>query len=122
MAFYCSGGGGGNGTGSVAGNSSTNITLFTTPNVANTLYLVTVQTRQDEAIVEQTADSGASSSGGWGWGYGTMAVTMPNDYGYNQTFKVGPNVAVKIPIANCSVTHAGYAYSYQYVSFIVDNT
>jgi len=100
MAIYVNAGGGGTTTGNIAANADTDVTLFTTPNTANQLYLITVQTRIDDAI---------------------DATEYPNnDFGFNQTMKVGPNVAVKIALANAGGNAAHYTATYQYVGIIID--
>ena len=123
MAIYVSGGGAGTGAlTSMSANSAAATSLFTTPNVDNTLYLITVQTRVDEPILEgdwETYKCNATyvdvTAGSWG------GLVTNNDYGYNQTWKVGPNAAVKIACANASSTAGAGVYTYQYVSIIVDN-
>jgi hypothetical protein len=121
MSIYANVGGSGNGGASIAANTAATISLCTTPNTANQLYLVTVQVAIEDPIMETgTNDVLETGSQDWAYGYGYAAVAPNLGHGYNQTMKVGPNQAIKIAIANQSAVSSNYDYTYQYVGIIID--
>jgi len=117
MAMYVSSGGSGSGTTAPAAGSSTVVTLLTTPNVANTLYIVQVtwclySTAQDtvvNCVPLGTMQASSSHTSEVGTGEGCI-------------FKVGPNIATKISFGNSSGNAASCAYAYNYIGFIMDTT
>ena len=102
MAVYVSGGGSGSvNFAASAHTASAETTLLTTPNEANTLFLISWQMTHDENIVETTK---------------TVEQTP-----IEGTMKVGPNIATKVRIANQSDTAENVTIAYQYVSIVIDN-
>ena len=101
MSVYVSSGGSGSVLTSVgAHGTSVETTLLTTPNVANTMFLISWQLSHDENIVETTNCVEQSPMQG--------------------TMKVGPNVAAKVRITNQSDTAEQFCVAYQYVGLVID--
>jgi len=104
MAVYVSSGGSGTGTtanmgpNGAIGNGITT-SLFTTPNVPNTLYLVD-----------------------YGWimeGYNTSTTLNPPQQTKN-SIKVGPNVPISIDVFNITASIGAAKWQYSYVGIIID--
>ena len=102
MSVYVSSGGSGTlvTAGAGAHGISVELTLFTTPAVANTIYLISWQVFHDENIVETTNTVEQSPVSGH--------------------MKVGSDVAVVIKVANQSDVAESFAISYQYVGIVID--
>jgi len=107
MAIYVSSGGSGNGSSGgmsavgMNGNSVV-LTLFTTPNVANTMYLI----RWYSAMQNQND---------------ATSLSMP-DAPLHGVIKAGPNVAVKVMLYNITAANGAALYTYDYVGIIMDTT
>jgi len=97
-------GGSGNGSVALAALSYVQPTIFTTPNNADTFYIVTVTWAMDATA----ASIGSASVGGWG-------LITGNSHGGPLIIKVGPNTAVRVSFQE-TVNQAGTIYySYNYV-------
>ena len=113
--MYVSGGGSGSGSVSVGGNNYASITLFTTPNVANTMYVVTWNWANGRVQAGSTSYNvwrvACFPSIGDGVGFGPRA---------QHAIKVGPNIAVRVEFASGYTYGFTGSYSYNYVSIVMD--
>jgi len=114
MSVYVTTGGSGNSTSyGGAANSSASIALFTTPNVPNTMFLITIHGEQDEAITEWTYNASQYA--------GTSApIALVEQSRVTYQIKAGPNTAVKVARANQSSTTSTGNVSYNYCGIIID--
>src|SRR3990167_862091 len=103
MAIYISGGGSGAGTSLIDTGSYSNITLFTTPNEANTLFIVSVTWGPHHA----SAVGGVfcCTPGAYANISNATPAANPVVGGGPNMIKVGPNVAVRLSFGNA--THSG---------------
>lgn len=110
MAMYVSGGGSGSGTSAIAANAHVVITLLTTPDVANTMYIIQV-------TFGQNVNTSSTHAIPLGSVYGSSVVAGG---GEGSIFKVGPNVAVKINFSNDVAVIGNIGYAYNYISIVMD--
>lgn len=117
MAMSVTGGGSGSGTAVVAVNSYNNLALFTTPDVANTMYIISVTWAPHAAAGKfgvTCATPGAYSVSKDGTDY-----VLPLIGGGPNMMKVGRNAAVTLSFT--AYNEAGnVAYSYNYVTMTMD--
>ena len=93
-------GGGGSGTGSLAANTATNVSLFSTPATTNAIFIVTVTASMPTAPV-------------------TVATIPSTLQEFSFRTIVGPSTAVALPLYNAYAGGAvNYAYSYQWCSIV----
>ncbi len=113
MSVYVNGGGSGNGTVYESQMDAQTITLFTTPNEDNTVFLVDYT---------WGASLGDGAFGTVDTELNTLAGNMPQEAIKGKgRIRVGQNTAVKIsvPCLN-SGSSAPIAYSYNYVKLVID--
>lgn len=118
MAMYVTTGGSGSGVTVVNANTYNNIVLFTTPNVANTVYIVSVTWGAYDADIDGTGIF-CLTPGAYGCVDSAALSTIPVMGGGPNIMKVGPNVAVTLSFS--TYDEAGsVAWSYNYVGSIMD--
>jgi hypothetical protein len=108
MAIAITGGSGTGGASSLGGTYGTQVSIFTTPNVANTIYIISVS-----MVIANSAGNPSSGSA-----LPNAGVTGPpgaDDLvgATHITIKAGPNTAISVPITGSS--SVGYKWSYHWV-------
>lgn len=117
MAMQVTGGGSGSGTSSISPASYDNTTLFTTPNVANTMYIVSITWAPYASVAVGVY---CLTPGAYGV-VGATSPTAPNVGGGPNMMKIGPNTPVIVSFGSSITATATVtvAWSYNYVAILM---
>ncbi len=119
MSMYISTGGSGSGTTAMSANSTNNLAVFTTPNVANTMFLVSFTWGLD---ANDTNFIGVSclTPGAYVYGASNSVASAAATGGGPNIIKVGPNTAVTVSFSSSGPGAGSIGYAYNYVGIVMD--